>query len=107
MFANLILFLINLINLIIALFIGEYDVAKLRHPDVSWIPTSSALDLTLVGIILVVSLVNLAALVFVIVRRLDANRKWLWWTTGLGVLIISSLIVVLGKNFLPILWPTL
>lgn len=104
--ANFILVGVNTTILLVSALVGEYEVAKLTHPAVSWIPSPSGLSLTLVGLASLVAIVNLAVLIFVIMRRLPHHRRWLWWTTTVGMILVLGLVMVYGTNFMQVLWPT-
>lgn len=106
MLANIFIILANLITLAIVLLIGEYEVAKIQKPEASWLPTPTALDLSLVSTIMLMSVINIAVTIFVMRRQLDHHRRWLWWTTALSVALVLIIAAVLGPRFLPILWPT-
>jgi hypothetical protein len=105
MLANLVLFLFNLVGLAVGLLVGEYEVAKLRHPDASWVMTPSPLDLVLSGLLVLVTIGNLGVLSFVILRHLESYRQWLWFGAAVSLALVIVLAVVLGDRFLPILWP--
>lgn len=106
MFIAIVLGWINLISLAIGLLIGEYEVAKLRHPDATWLLTPTTLDLTLSGLIATISIINLAVLFFIFLRQLDRYRRLLILTTSISIVLVIVLAWVLGTKFLPILWPT-
>lgn len=107
MFANIVLIVVNLCLITIALLVGEYEVSKLQTPEASWLVTPVYFDLVTVGTVVLLNVINLAVLVFILFRNLDHHRKWIWWTTTVGLCLIAILIGVLGTKFLPILWPTL
>ncbi len=102
---NLLLVLLNMIALAVALLVGEYELAKIRHPDTSWLATPQLFDLVMIVTISLLTVTNLSVLFFVIIRRLEHHHKWLWWTTALASLFALVLAVVLGDRFLPIIFP--
>jgi hypothetical protein len=68
----------------------EYEIAKVRHPESLFLATPSALVSITSELMLLTSIVILAIIVIIYLKKLD-NRQWLWWllTFGFALFIIS------------------
>ena len=83
---NLILAALNIIILVLAGLLLEYEIARARRPDLGWIPTPSEVDYAIAGIITVGALIVLAILALIYKKDLY-NRPYLWWITGFNVVV--------------------
>ena len=101
---NFLIFILSIGLLSVALAFIEYEVAKIRKPWVSWIPTPTYYDLTITLLIALASILNIGMQAIIYLKGLE-NRRWLWWNIGLGLGLILALWIILGSRFLPILWP--
>lgn len=84
----------------------EYDLSKTIKPDYDWLPTSPIVDIAIVSVASIIAIYHIALLFLIIVKRLNNYQRWIW----LGTLVIWSLVgvmvLMLGKSFLPIYFPT-
>ena len=103
--ANVTLGLVNCVMLAVGLLLTEYEYAKQTSPDIIFLPTPIFFDAVVGGLLIMISLFNLAVLVFVIRRQLHQHRRWLWWTTGGLVVLTLILLIVLGDRTRFVLWP--
>ena len=102
---NLCLILLNLGILALALPLVEYDVSKTLHPQSNWLPTHSALDLILLSVASILAIYHLSVMMFVVFRRLDGYRRWLWRSTIVVLALVCVVIALQGRNFLAIYLP--
>ena len=107
MVANLVLIFLNLLSLSVALLVGEYEVAKLQSPAASWLSTPVVFDFVSISIISILSLVNLAVLLLVVLRGLDQHRRWLWWTSSIAVLGIVIMAIALDSRLAIMVFPNI
>ena len=96
--------LVSIGMIVVASLILEYEVAKLRNPDVPFIPTPVGLDITLTTVVILLGLANITVLIFVFLRHLWF-RRWMLATTIIGWVLLAILALVLGDRFLPIVFP--
>lgn len=94
---NLALALLNLVALLIAGFLLEFEIARLQRPDVGWPDTPSGVDYAVAGAMALASLVVLAILILIYKKGLY-NRPYLWWITGFNIIIGFGLLVYVTKD---------
>ncbi|HLC38752.1 MAG TPA: hypothetical protein VJJ80_01320 [Patescibacteria group bacterium] len=83
----------------------EYEYAKIRNPQATWIASPKTFDMTMGSLMLVGSLTIFVMLSLIYYKKLE-NRTWLWGVVIVeaGLLIVLS--AVLGYNrFIWILLP--
>jgi hypothetical protein len=102
---NIIIFIGSLVMAYLASLILEYELAKLAHPQASFIITPRNLDLSFSFITIVLGLANLSVLLFVFLRHLWL-RKWMLGTMIAGWMLLAILALTLSSRFLTILLPS-
>lgn len=103
---NISLLIANCLMFYLAALVVEYEVARLTHPNVGYIPTPLWADLTLSTIVIILALANLAVLIFVFLRHLW-RRPWMLATTIIGWMLLAIIALLLNENFLPVMFPSL
>lgn len=94
---NLILTLFNIATLAIAGFLLEFEVAKLRRPEVGWPNTPSGAAWAVAGTMIVSSILVLAILALIYKKDLY-NRPYLWWITGFNLLVGLIMIGIFSRG---------
>lgn len=102
---TVVLVIINLFGLVLGLLVGEYQLSSWLHPEASWLPLATVAVTSLVVGLLGLSFFNLAVLYFTIRRGLSQHLAWLWKVTLILLIVGISLTLVLGKYFIPVVFP--
>lgn len=104
-FTNSLLIMFNCVGLFVGMFLIEYEVSKRANPDVFFVATPSVFDWFVGTFLIILGLLNLAVAVFVIRRRLDQHRRWLWQSTFVGLAFMLLVALLLKQTLWLILWP--
>lgn len=94
---NLILAALNIISLVIAGLLLEYESSKARAPLADWAQTPTGLVLAAAGVIVLGSLTVLAILALIYKKNLY-NRPYLWWVTGFNLLVGLTTLVIISRD---------
>ncbi len=101
---NLFILIASLAMATVAVYVMEYEIAKLTHPGVVFIATPVYLDLVVGSLVVALAFANVSILLFVFLRHLWL-RKWMLATTIIGWMLLAVLGLVLNGRLLMILDP--
>lgn len=98
--------ILNILVLAVTMPILEYDLSKTIKPDYDWLPTNPVIDITIVSVASIIAIYHIALLFLIIIRRLKSYQRWIWLGTLIIWSIIGVMVLMLGKSFLPIYFPS-
>jgi hypothetical protein len=94
---NLVLALLNLIALLVAGFLLEFEIAKANRPDVAWPDTPSELVWVVASIMALGGLVVLSVLALIYKKDLY-NRPYLWWIAGFNLIVGLVTLAIISRG---------
>ncbi len=103
---NLGLLVLNILILAVSMPILEYDLNKTLKPDYDWLPTYPVVDIIIVSVASIFAIYHIALLFLIITRRLNIYKRWIWFGTLVVWSLIGIMVLMLGKSFLPIYFPS-
>jgi hypothetical protein len=80
----------------------EYEIAKVRHPKSIFLATPSLLVSITSEMMLLTSIVILAMLAIIYLKKLD-NREWLWWLLTFDFILFVITWLALGTTKLDLI----
>ena len=104
-FKSFVLLVLNILALALAMPVLEYDLNKLINPDYGWLPTNSVADILIISIVFILAIYHISVLFFVIIRKFYGHNKIIWFGTSVIWTLTGTMILILGKSFLPIYFP--